>query len=43
MYEMIYDNITENLMKLFAGPSKDNLIYSLLTEKTESVSKSDTK
>ena len=43
MYEVIYDNITENLMELFAGLSKENLIFSLLTEKTASISKSDTK
>ena len=43
MYEVIYDSITENLLKLFAGPSKEELIFPLLTEKTVSISKSDTK
>ena len=43
MYEVIYDSITENLVKLFARPSKENFILSLLTEKISSISKSDTK
>ena len=43
MYEVIYDSITENLMKLFAGPSKEDFVFSLLTKKTVSIYKSDTK
>ena len=35
--------MTENLMTLLAGPSQEILIFSLLTEKTASISKSDTK
>ena len=43
MYDVICDNITDNLMKLFAGSSKEVLIFSLLTKKTASISKNDTK
>ena len=35
--------MTEHLMTLFAGPSQKILIFSLLTERTASISKSDTK
>ena len=43
VYEVICDSITENVMKIFTGPSKEVRIFSLLIEKTVSISKSDTK
>ena len=42
MYEVICDSITENIMKLFAGSSKEVRILSLIIEKTASISKNDT-
>ena len=43
VYEVIYDSIAENVMKLFNESSKVVLIFSLLTEKITSISKSNTK